>query len=302
MLKQITVETFPDIDGLFDTLVEKRKETEYALSESVKDDVKDWISKGDAEIFAMFRNDKAIGFVMNYPESKKIGIIHVDDTQSDADDIKRKLFDEAFDRLSEKTNVIRTGGPSIDSEFSEYIKTKGFKEYFRRSMMLERGDIKHLLKPQLTDEFKFTPYNPSMRKVVADLIYEANIGHYEAETFPDLFGSREAAYQFLESIEEIPFYPYSKVILHEDRPIGVCLIIFSSDDRGHIVEVCVHKDFRRRGLARNLLIYAFNNTLLEMGRMQSITLDVTYGNPARDLYLDLGFFDVDEFVIYTWAK
>ena len=302
MFRQITVDTFPDIDRLFDNLVKKRKETEYAFSESVKEDVKDWILNGDAEVFAVFRDDNAIGFAMNYPESKKIGIIHVDDTIPDAEEIKRKLFDEAFNRLSERTQVIRTGGPSIDAQFAEYIKTKGFKEYIRNSMMLKREKIKHLPKPKLSDEFKFATYNPSMRRAIADLIYEANIGHYEAETFPDLFGSQEAAYQLLESIEEIPFYPFSKVILHDEKPIGVCLIIFSSDDRGHIVDVCIHKDFRRKGLARNLLIYAFNHTLLEMEKMQSITLDVTEGNPARDLYFDLGFEDVEGFIIYAWSK
>ena len=302
MIKQITVESFHDIDPLLDDLVRVRQDTPNALSESVKDDILDWISKGDAEVFALFREGHAVGFVMNYPVSKKIGIIHVDSSITEIDAIRGRLFDEAFENLSQKTDVIRTGGGSLDSTAESYIISKGFKKYVRRSMKLDRTKIKLLPKPELPEGFKFGAYNPAMRRDVADLIYRANMGHQEAITFPDFFGSIEVTNQFLESIEEMLFYPFSKVILHDEEPVGLCLIIFNSEDRGHIAEVCIHKDYRRKGLARNLLIYAFNHSLLEMEQMETITLDVTEGNPARDLYLELGFEDVDEYPLYTWSK
>ena len=302
MLKQITQEDFNRIESLFNDLIEKRKSTEYALSETVKDDVRKWISNGDAVILALFERTRPLGFVMSYPESYMIGIIHVDDTNGDSSMVRKRLFDEAFTDLSKENAIIRTGGPSIDPDLSEHILKKGFRRYDRATMRIARKDIDSLSQPSLPDEFDFGTYGAEMRRMVAKLIHKANANHIESESYPEYFGSDDGAMRLIEEIEKHEHHPFSKVLLRGEEVIGVCFIILNTDEAGHIAEICVDNDYRKIGLGRNLLVYSLKETARSLACLNRITLDVTLKNTARRLYQSLGFEDMNEFTVYTWIS
>lgn len=302
MLKQITRDDFNKIESLFDDLIEKRKSTGYALSETVKDDVRKWLSNGDAVILAYFERTRPLGFVMSYPESYMIGIIHVDDTNGDNSKVRKRLFDEAFTDLSKNNAIIRTGGPSIDPGLSEYIVKKGFRKYDRATMRIARKDIDSLPQPSLSNEFDFGTYGAEMCRMAAKLIHRANANHIESETYPEYFGSDDGAMRLIEEIEKHEHHPFSKVLMRGEELIGVCFIILNADEAGHIAEICVDNDYRKRGLGRNLLIYSLKEAARSKACLDRITLDVTLKNTARRLYQSLGFEDMKEFTVYTWIS
>jgi ribosomal protein S18 acetylase RimI-like enzyme len=302
MLKRITLEDFAEIETLFDNMVETRRAMERALPESVKDDVKDLLSSGRAVMLATFEGGRPLGFVMSYPKSFNIGFIYADDSQADVAEIKKMLFDEAFNSLLRTTSVIRTGGASIDANLSDYIMKKGFRRYDRVTMRLTREAIESLPDSALPDGFRFVTYESEMRTAIADLIHRANAGHLEAETFPEYFGSKDGALCLIEIIEEIRHHPYSKVLMREREPVGVCYIAMNREEAGHIAEICIDEEYRNRGLGSALLVYVLRDSVKKIPSLKEITLDVTLANPARRLYQSLGFEDTREFTTYTWSE
>ncbi len=302
MLKQITQENFIEIESLFDDLIEKRKTTEYALSKTVKDDVRKWLASGQAVILALFQRHRPLGFAMSYPESHMIGIIHVDETHPHSSKKRKRLFDEAFISLSQSNPIVRTGGPSINSSLSKHLLKKGFRRYDRATMKLERKGIDSLPEAAIPDEFNFKTYDDEMRRKVAKLIFRANSNHVESDSYPEYFGSEDGAMRLIEEIAKNEHQPFTKVLLRRKELIGVCFVILTSDEAGHVAEICVDKVYRKRGFGRNLLLFSLKEVVKSVASLERISLDVTLSNPARRLYQSLGFEDVREFTIFTWTS
>jgi ribosomal-protein-alanine N-acetyltransferase len=73
----------------------------------------------------------------------------------------------------------------------------------------------------------------------------------------------------------------------EGRVIGM-LVLWLIVDEAHIATIAVHPDFRRRGIARRMLIHALGSAAQE--GMQSSFLEVRAGNAAaQEMYRKFGF-------------
>ena len=74
-----------------------------------------------------------------------------------------------------------------------------------------------------------------------------------------------------------------------------------SSESGHITQVCVHPDYRRRGLARLLLSVA-SYSFMRQG-VNEISLTVTEANvKAIELYLAEGFTCAHRFDAAVWQR
>ncbi len=82
-------------------------------------------------------------------------------------------------------------------------------------------------------------------------------------------------------------------------------------DEGHITNIAIHPDYRRRGIGSSLVKHMFDFCLVE--KIRSLTLEVRESNiPARNMYKKLGFIeagirkayyqDNNEDAIIMWKK
>jgi ribosomal protein S18 acetylase RimI-like enzyme len=85
------------------------------------------------------------------------------------------------------------------------------------------------------------------------------------------------------------------------EPIAMVLGSRVSPQSGHITQICVHPDYRRRGLARLLLSVA-SFCFMRQGATE-ISLTVTEQNAeASDLYLAEGYVTQHVFDAAVWQR
>lgn len=98
--------------------------------------------------------------------------------------------------------------------------------------------------------------------------------------------------QFEKEIQTPFSNKYTAWIVQDGKKIIVAYIIFwVVEDDAHILNIATHPDFRRRGIAKRLLVFALGR-LEEIGT-QEVFLEVRRSNaPAQKLYKDFGFKEI----------
>lgn len=141
----------------------------------------------------------------------------------------------------------------------------------------------------------------------ARLISAAYLGHPDG-VVNDQYRSTHGSLRFLNNIVRYAgcgvFSPQVSHIIvdHASREVvGLVLASRVSPQSGHITQICVHPDFRRRGLARVLLTLAAS-CFLRQG-VSEISLTVTEANTdAIDLYLAEGYDCTHKFDAAVWQR
>jgi len=139
------------------------------------------------------------------------------------------------------------------------------------------------------------------------LIAEAYRGHPDS-VINDQYRSVHGSLRFLHNIVRYSgcgvFSPLvSHVVVERTSRELVALVLGSrvSPESGHITQICVHPDFRRRGLARMLLTLAAS-CFLRQG-VSEISLTVTEANAeAVELYRSEGYDCVHSFDAAVWRR
>ncbi len=139
----------------------------------------------------------------------------------------------------------------------------------------------------------------------AAVIMAAYRSHVDAE-INDQYRSTAGSLRFLNNIVRFPgcgvFDPEASFVA-VDRATGlmVGLVLCSRvrSDTGHITQVCLAPDARRRGLGRALLAASYAS--LQRRRFKALTLTVTEANAsAVELYRSLGFTVEHVFDAFVW--
>lgn len=302
MIRKIPPGELSEIQEIFDDFVRFRKGTQYEISESTIASVTEAQEENKIQFLAKYRDSRPVGFVMFTPGENRINLFHILDTVSDRHQIERELLDEALSILSETCEQIRASGPSIGSDLSAYIIERGFQKFSRKNMNISRERIDALPEPSVPEGYQFDTYGPEMTDSVAELIFQANVGELDVQLYPEYFGSKEGANGLLVELEEYDHRPFSKVLTWDGNLIGVLLLVKFSDKAGHISEVSIGQDHRRKGFGRNLLIYGFKEMVGVLDTLESVTLDFTVGNPAEKLYESLGFEVQREYSSFIWKR
>jgi len=140
----------------------------------------------------------------------------------------------------------------------------------------------------------------------APLITSAYDGHIDSE-INDQYRSQAGAMRFLNNIVRFPgcgtFDPMSSIVATEPGGAMVGLLLCSRvrQEVGHVTQVCLLPNWRRKGLGR-LLIEHCGQELVRRG-CNALTLTVTEANTkAVDLYKKMGFSVRREFDAYVWEK
>ncbi len=139
------------------------------------------------------------------------------------------------------------------------------------------------------------------------LIAEAYNGHLDS-VINNQYRTIHGALRFLHNIVRYPgcgvFTPnVSQVIVERTSRELVAMLLCSriSSESGHITQICVHPDYRRRGLAHLLLTSAASGFVLQGATELSLT--VTAGNEdAVRLYQGNGYEVMHRFDAAVWEK
>ncbi len=167
----------------------------------------------------------------------------------------------------------------------------GFFKRYRMEIDLTRP----LPAIQLAAGFEWLAWDPSLLVTHAQVKRDAFVGELDSVVFPCL-GETAGCLQLMRAIaSRSSFVPEATWLVvhagdavHPHEPCGTIQGITSSDTLGSIQNVGVVPRFRRRGLARALVLKSLAG-FQEWGLPQAF-LEVTAANePAVKLYHDLGF-------------
>jgi len=179
---------------------------------------------------------------------------------------------------------------------------------FHRLFMVQ--SLEGLWSPPRVDlpgELELRPWRDEDLTGAGRLISEAYYGHPDS-LINDQYRSVHGSQRFLNNIVRYSgcgtfSAQVSHVVVERSSHEIIALVLGSrvSPESGHITQVCVHPDYRRRGLARMLLsVAAF--CFMRQGAGE-ISLTVTEANTqAIDLYLSEGFTCAHRFDAAVWQR
>jgi ribosomal protein S18 acetylase RimI-like enzyme len=211
------------------------------------------------------------------------------------------LHSPGIDRIESQLLLHRAG------EHAEIFLRSGFEVfrrlYLRRCLVANPVEARLNLGPAL----ELRPWQDSDLNTAGKLICEAYRDHPDSR-INDQYRTVPGSQRFLQNIVRFPgcgvFSPQaSHVILDRLRREPVALLLGSrvSGQCGHITQVCVHPEYRGRGLARLLLRVA----ALQFQRlgMTDLTLTVTEANAhAVELYRSENYTVAHSFNAAVWTR
>ncbi len=303
MIQEISADDFHEIEDIVEEYA-SIGEGIFAPETPLKDRLRKSLSEETIGVYAAFEKDHVIGFSVIGVKNGGISILHINESAANPLQVRKDLFDAGFEKLSAEFPIVRIGSRSVPEDLSEYVISKGFVRYDRKHMTLSRQKITSLSQRDIDDDYNFEIYTSDMKDEVAKLIYEANIDNIDVNVFPNFFSTIESVNSLIANIENDVYgkylQGYSFVLQKGDIPVGVIFLTKTDDETGYIPDICIHKNERRRGLARAIQIYGFKKMIEGDAKILRINLDVTMDNPARHLYESLGFEDVGKYAVYMW--
>ena len=160
---------------------------------------------------------------------------------------------------------------------------------------------------ELPAELELRPWRDDDLNAAGRLIAEAYQGHSDSE-INDQYCSVQGSMRFLHNIARYSgcgvFAPQVSHVVLERRTRELAALVLGSrvsPQSGHITQLCVHPNYRRRGLARMLLAIAAD-CFLKLGAGE-ISLTVTEANSdAIELYRTDGYQVAHTFDAAVWQR
>ena len=254
-------------------------------------------------VFCVYESEKAlVGDVFAMPSASN--------PQSTAD-VERSLLEHMIELLQHSPGVDRIESQLLlrpHGTHEETLRRNGFQIYERLFMELELSSAKLMEAP--LDGFKeleLRTWKDSDFSAAGHLIAQAYQGHLDG-VINDQYRSVAGSLRFLHNIVRFPgcglFDPTaSRVLSYRGRDEIAALLLCSRvlEDVGHVTQLCVSRQYRRRGLGAWLLAEC-SRTLRSRG-FQALTLTVTQQNAdAVALYHRTGFITRQTFDAMVWER
>jgi ribosomal protein S18 acetylase RimI-like enzyme len=225
-------------------------------------------------------------------------------------EIEVTLLRHLFELLQNSPHVDRIESQLLlhpSGTHADVFREAGF-EVFRRLFMVQslRG-LWSQPRFNLPGGLELRPWRDEDMASASRLIHEAYCNHPDG-VINDQYRNSQGSLRFLHNIVRYSgcgtfVAPVSHVIVQRSNRELAALVLGSrvSPESGHITQVCVHPDFRRRGLARFLLsLAAFH--FMRLG-VTEISLTVTESNTeAIDLYRTEGYTCPHTFDAAVWRR
>jgi ribosomal protein S18 acetylase RimI-like enzyme len=255
-------------------------------------------------VFCVYENEKAlVGDVFAMPSETS--------PQSPAD-VERYLLEHMIELLQHSPGIDRIESQLLlrpHGTHTETLRNAGFQIYERLFMELELTSASLLEDPPegILDELELRSWRDSDFAAAGHLIAHAYEGHLDG-IINDQYRSVSGSLRFLHNIVRFPGCglfdaSVSRVLAYRNREEIAALLLCSRvrEDVGHVTQICVSRQYRRRGLGAWLL--AECSRALRRSGFQALTLTVTRQNTnAVALYLRSGFNIRQTFDALVWDR
>ncbi len=227
-----------------------------------------------------------------------------------ARDVEETLLRHLFETLQNSPQVERIESqlllhPSGSHESS--FRKAGFDLYRRLFMVQQLAGVWNMPRPNLPYDLEIRAWRDEDLNAAGRLIADAYAGHPDS-LINDQYRSANGSLRFLHNIVRYSgcgtFSPQvSHVICDRSSRELAALVLGSrvSTQSGHITQLCVRPEYRRRGLARLLLAVA--GTCFFRQGVTEISLTVTEANVnAIELYRQEGYDCLHTFDAAVWQR
>ncbi|HKD61423.1 MAG TPA: GNAT family N-acetyltransferase [Terracidiphilus sp.] len=227
-----------------------------------------------------------------------------------AREIEETLLRHLFETLLNSPQVDRIESQLLlhpSGTHEEVFRESGF-ELFRRHFMVQQLEG-HWSRPRLDlpAGLELRPWRDEDLSAASRLIASAYSGHPDS-LINDQYRSVHGSLRFLHNIVRysgcgVFSSQVSHVVAERNSHDLAALVLGSrvSPQSGHITQLCVHPNYRRRGLARMMLSVAAAHFVRQ--GVSEISLTVTEANKqAIDLYRNEGYECVHKFDAAVWER
>lgn len=150
---------------------------------------------------------------------------------------------------------------------------------------------------ELTNEYEMTSWDPRYIDGVIEVIHETFKESGDSRfdpRFTTLKGTKEAVSKVVANEYGVLIPNATKVLLHNDKVIGVCFMVLGSENIVNIPLVGVSKEFKRKGFGCHLLKAAIDTLIFikEKDNLPIIEINATVDTdnyPAIKMYRNIGF-------------
>jgi ribosomal protein S18 acetylase RimI-like enzyme len=263
--------------------------------------------------YAALEANQPVGYVFSvYEETKAVigEVFALPGALDGAQEIEETLLRHLLELLTNSPQVDRIESQLLlhpSGALDEVFRKTGFKVFRRFFMVQDLHGHWRLPKTALPAGLELRPWCEDDLEPAARLICEAYQDHPDS-IINEQYRTVHGATRFLNNIVRFSgcgafSAPVSHVVMERGGHACVALLLGSrvSPQSGHITQICVHPEYRRRGLARMLLsLGAF--CFLHEGASE-ISLTVTEANsPAIDLYRAEGYVCKHLFDAAVWER
>jgi len=227
-----------------------------------------------------------------------------------AREVEETLLKHLFETLQNSPHVDRIESQLLlhpSGSHSRSFQRAGFDVYRRLFMVQQLAGVWNMPRPVMPPELELRSWRDEDLNAAGRLIAEAYAGHPDS-LINDQYRSANGSLRFLHNIVRYSgcgtFSPQvSHVICDRSSHELVALVLGSrvSTQSGHITQLCVRPQYRRRGLARLLLDIAA--TCFFRQGVTEISLTVTEANAsAIRLYREEGYECEHTFDAAVWMR
>ena len=270
--------------------------------------------------YAALRDGQVIGYAFCvYEETKAvIGDVFAMSGQADgtlaplgaAHAIEETLLKHLLETLLNSPQIDRIESQLLlhpDGTHTGLLRQSGFHVFRRLFMVHPLQGFLPAPAIQLPGELMLRLWRDEDLAAAAVLIAEAYRDHPDS-LINDQYCSVHGSMRFLNNIVRYSgcgafCAPVSHVIVHRQsrKLVGLLLGSRVSQESGHITQICIHPDYRRRALARMLLSVA-SYSFMRQG-INEVSLTVTEANAlAVNLYLAEGYTCAHRFDAAVWQR
>jgi ribosomal protein S18 acetylase RimI-like enzyme len=261
--------------------------------------------------FCVYEETKAvIGDVFAMPGQNPEGDVGGKAGPEPAREIEETLLRHLFETLLNSPQVDRIESQLLlhpSGTHAEVFRESGF-ELFPRHFMVQQLEG-HWSRPRvdLPTGLELRPWRDEDLSAASRLIASAYSGHPDS-LINDQYRSIHGSLRFLHNIVRysgcgVFSSQVSHVVAERNSHELAALVLGSrvSPQSGHITQLCVHPNYRRRGLARMMLAVAAAHFVRQ--GVSEISLTVTEANTqAIDLYRNEGYECVHQFDAAVWER
>ncbi len=272
--------------------------------------------------FVAVEQGEILGYVFCVYEANKAVIGNVFAAQTAADwnelperEVERMLLEQAVSLLTHSPGVDRVEMQLLlhpSGELAEPLDAAGFRRaerlYLERDLLADAAiDGGAPEADQDNDRCRVYPWRESEMARAAQLIVAAYRDHPDSR-INDQYCSTQGAQRFLHNIVRYPgcgtFVPEASFVAVDGPSGALAGMVLSSQISpacGHITQICVAPEYRRRGLAERLMREAIR--ALATKGLRKLTLTVTASNAgAIRLYAREGFRERHRFDAAVWMR